>query len=105
MSSMNLNTHVIYISKVSLTKKGGYLKNIRDASILELHVFGRVWNIYQKKYYIFNRERSTKMKHFLKVFLIMILNHLRLHRKNNCTYLFYNIFFKISIVSFGLSTQ
>jgi hypothetical protein len=69
MSSMNLNTHVIYISKVSLTKKGGYLKNIRDASILELHVFGRVWNIYQKKYYIFNRERSTKMKNFLKSLL------------------------------------
>ena len=69
MSSMNLNTHVIYISKVSLTKKGGYLKNIRDASILELHVFGRVWNIYQKKYYIFNRERGTKMKNFLKSLL------------------------------------
>jgi len=69
MSSMNLNTHIIYISKVSLTKKGSYLKNIRDASILELHVFGRVWNIYQKKYYIFNRERGTKMKNFLKSLL------------------------------------
>lgn len=69
MSSMDLNTHVIYISKVSLTKKGGYLKSIRDASILELHVFGRVWNIYQKKYYIFNRERGTKMKNFLKSLL------------------------------------
>lgn len=66
MSSMDLNTHVIYISKVSLTKKGGYLKSIRDASILELYVFGRKWNIYQNKYYIFNRERGNRMKYFLK---------------------------------------
>lgn len=69
MSSMGLNTHVIYISKVSLTKKGGYLKSIRANSILELYVFGRVWNIYQNKYYIFNRERGSKMKNFLKSLL------------------------------------
>ena len=69
MSSMDLNTHVIYISKKSLTKKGGYLKSIRDNSILELYVFGRKWNIYQNKYYIFNRERGSKMKNFLKSLL------------------------------------
>ena len=66
MSSMGLNTHVIYISKTGLTKKGGFLKSIRDVSILELYVFGRKWNIYQNKYYIFNRERGNRMKYFLK---------------------------------------
>ena len=66
MSIMNLNSHVIYISKVGLNKKGGYLKSIRDNSIIELYVCKKKWNIYQNKYYIFNRERGNKMKFFLQ---------------------------------------
>ncbi len=66
MSVMNINSYVIYISKIGLKKKGGYLKSIRDNSILELYVFNRKWNIYQNKYYIFNRERGNKIKFFLQ---------------------------------------
>jgi hypothetical protein len=66
ISTMNINSHVIYISKVGFKKKSGYLKSIRDTSILELYIFGRVWNIYLNKYYIFNRERGNKIKFFLQ---------------------------------------
>jgi hypothetical protein len=61
-------SHIKYISKKNLLKKGGFLKNIKETTILELFNFNyRKWYIYTDKYYIFYKiPGSNSLKNTLK---------------------------------------
>lgn len=62
-------THISYIKKNNLNIKNGYVKEVKDNSIIELtnHYKKRIWFIYTKDYYIFVRESNTnKFKMALK---------------------------------------
>jgi hypothetical protein len=49
-----LGSYIKYISKKLLILKSGFLKNIKDSSILELfNTYNRKWFIYTNEYYIF----------------------------------------------------
>lgn len=49
-----LGSYIKYISKKILILKSGFLKNIKDSSILELfNTNNRKWFIYTNEYYIF----------------------------------------------------
>ena len=49
-----LGTYIKYISKKTQLLKSGFLKNIKDSSILELFsIKKRKWFIYANEYYIF----------------------------------------------------
>lgn len=62
-----LGCYILYISRNSLYKKGGFLKAIKDKSILELMNVNKKhkWYIYTDQYYIFyklsnqNKLRDT----------------------------------------------
>jgi hypothetical protein len=62
-------THIKYISKKNLIKKSGFIKDIKDNSILELiNVYRKTkWFIYTEKYYIFYKfKNSNSLKGILK---------------------------------------
>ena len=76
-----LGSYIRYISKNSLNKKSGFLKNIKDSTILELFLVNkRSWFIYTDKYYIFykipkhNSLKSSLLELISKDFKI-IKNH------------------------------
>jgi hypothetical protein len=60
INSIPFGAHIQYISKISLIKKGGILKNIRDSSILEMKNFStaKKWYVYIENCYIFYRIKS-----------------------------------------------
>ena len=53
INTIPLGSNIKYISKKNLLKKNGFLKNIKDGSILELINTKKKWYIYTDKYYIF----------------------------------------------------
>jgi hypothetical protein len=54
IESIPLGSYIRYISRNSLNKKSGFLKSIKDPTILELFLINkRKWFIYTDKYYIF----------------------------------------------------
>lgn len=66
--SIPLGSSIKYISKNTLMKKGGFLKEIKDSSILELINPNkkRKWYIYTDKNYIFYNTNTNKLKDFLQ---------------------------------------
>lgn len=66
-----LGSCIKYISKNNLTKKGGFLKEIRDSSILELINPSRKskWFIYSDKNYIFYNKSASKLKDYLQTLI------------------------------------
>jgi len=53
-------SHIKYISKKNLLKKNGFLKNIKDSTILELfNLNKRKWYIYTNQYYIFYKNPGS----------------------------------------------
>jgi len=66
-------TYIKYICKKSLfKKKGGFLKNVRNKSILELYnnLLKRKWCIYIDKYYIFYRiSNKEKLKNIFQTMI------------------------------------
>jgi hypothetical protein len=62
-------SHIIYISKNNLLKKSGFLKDIKDNTILELININKKgkWYIYIDQYYIFYKNPGTNsLKNTLK---------------------------------------
>ena len=62
-------THICYIKKTNLNIKNGYVKEVKDNSIIELtnHYKKRIWFIYTNDYYIFVRtSNNNKFKMALK---------------------------------------
>jgi len=62
-------THISYIKKTNLNIKNGYVKEVKDNSIIELtnHYKKRIWFIYTNDYYIFVRtSNNNKFKSALK---------------------------------------
>lgn len=60
-------SHIKYISKKNLLKKNGFLKNIKDITILELFSIKRKWYIYTNQYYIFYKNPgSNSLKNALQ---------------------------------------
>jgi hypothetical protein len=59
-------TYIKYISKNSIfKKKGGFFKNVKDKSIIELYnnYIKKKWYIYADKYYLFYRiSQKEKLK-------------------------------------------
>ena len=50
-------SHIKYISKKNLLKKNGFLKDIKDSTILELfNLNKKKWYIYTNQYYIFYKN-------------------------------------------------
>ena len=69
LSNIEPKNHISYIKKSNLNIKNGYVKEIKDNSIIELtnHYKKRIWFIYSKDYYIFVRiSNANKFKTALK---------------------------------------
>ena len=56
-----LKSHVIYISKKTQLKKGGFLKDIDEEGIIHLFVGNRKWSIYSDKNYIFYKLSKNEV--------------------------------------------
>jgi hypothetical protein len=69
LCNIESKSHISYIKKSNLNIKNGYVKEVKDNSIIELtnHYKKLIWFIYTKDYYIFVRESNTnKFKMALK---------------------------------------
>jgi hypothetical protein len=67
--NINPKSYIIYIKKSNLNMKKGYVKEVRDKSIIELINYSKkiTWFIYTKDYYIFVRiSYNDKLKNALK---------------------------------------
>ena len=79
-------SYIKYFSKNLLNKKGGFLKDIKDISILELFIINkRKWFIYTDKYYIFYKiPIHTTLHDTLKSSLMdLIKNDFKIVKINN----------------------
>ena len=66
-----LGSCIKYISKNNLMKKGGFLREIKNSSILELINSQKKtkWFIYTDKNYIFYNKNTNKLKDFLQTLI------------------------------------
>ena len=69
-----LKSHIQYVNKISLKKKMGFLKKIKEDTILELSTQSntRKWYIYSNENFIFYGDYKRKNK--LKDQLLKLLN-------------------------------
>lgn len=70
LENVPIGTYIKYICKKSIfKKKGGFIRNVKDKSILELNnnLLKRKWYIYIDKYYLFYRvSEKEKLKNLLQ---------------------------------------
>jgi hypothetical protein len=67
INNLSIGLHIQYICKKNLLKKSGFLKDIKNNSILELTSLNKKnkWYIYINQYYIFYKVRCNKLKNTL----------------------------------------
>ena len=75
-----LGSYIIYISKDSLNKKGGFLVQIINDDIYKIKNYNKTWIIYNNKYYMFYKEPiRNKLRNVLEN---MINNNFKIKIKN-----------------------
>jgi hypothetical protein len=68
INNLQNGSHIKYFSKKNLVIKNGFLKNIKDSTILELfNLNKKKWYIYTNQYYIFYKNPgNNSLKNILK---------------------------------------
>ena len=76
-----LGSYIIYITKKSLIKKGGFLVQIINEDIYKIKNYNKTWIIYNNKYYMFYKEPvRDKLRNILDN---IVNNNFNIKIKNN----------------------
>ena len=81
ISTIPLNSHIIYICKNSHIQKSGFLRNIKENNILHLSIYNRNWFIFTNKYYIFYKLKKEDL--LKKSLLNLVDNNFQIIKKSN----------------------